>query len=164
MTHFAKVDWWLATLLGGIVIFEFGTAISVVVASVTTGSPPLREATGIALVLAGSGVLLGLALWACYRIRYEVSPPNLVIRFGPFRASVPLHSIVEVFPSRNPLSSPAPSLDRLRINYRRENGKLRFALISPKDKEGFVRDLSGAAPQLRSTMQAPLRFKAEGSA
>jgi hypothetical protein len=118
-------------------------------------------ALGIGLSLTAVGVLFGLVLWGCYGTRYEVTPSELIIRFGPFRSTLPLGSLVEVFPTRNPLSAPAPSLDRLQINYRGTDGETRFALISPKDKEGFVRDLARAAPRLRSPGGESLRLKAD---
>lgn len=90
---------------------------------------------------------MSLVLWGCYTTRYEVTSSDLIVRFGPFHTSLPLDRIVEVFPTHNPLSAPAPSLDRLRINYRKKNGKMWLALISPQDKEDFVRDLASAAPQ-----------------
>src|SRR5262245_12008235 len=118
-------------------------------------------ALGIGLALTPTGVLFGLALWGCYSTRYEVTPSDLIVRSGPFRSTLPLGSLVEVFPTRDPLSAPAPSLDRLRINYRGKDGKMRFTLIPPKDKEGFVRDLASAAPQLRNPGGEPLRLKAD---
>ncbi len=39
------------------------------------------------------------------------------------------------------LASPALSLGRLRIEYT-QHDKTRFMLISPKDKQGFLRDLA----------------------
>jgi hypothetical protein len=161
MVHHAKVDWWLAALLGGLALVEFVLGVAALVAVLTTGSRDPTTVLATAAVLIGIGVLIGLALWGCYKTRYEVTPPDLIVRFGPFSSKVPLDAIVEVFPSRNPMSAPAPSLDRLRINYRRKNGKMWFALISPQDKEAFVRDLAGAAPQLHSAADQPLRLKAE---
>jgi len=46
-------------------------------------------------------------------------------------------------------SAPAPSLDRLQVNYREKDGGIGFTLISPKDKEAFVRDLAQVAPRMR---------------
>jgi hypothetical protein len=164
MVHYAKVDWWLAALVGGAAAAEIAAGSGVVAMSVTTGEPDLPNALGIGGLMVGVGVLLGLLLWGCYKIRYEITSSELVVRFGPFRSTLPLAAIVEVFPTCNPLGAPAPSLDRLRINYRRKNGKMWFGLISPKDKEAFVRDLAKAAPQLRSTSDGPLRLKVEAPA
>ncbi len=82
---------------------------------------------------------------------YQITPEALVIRsrtYGLKFASIPLRSIRSVRPTRNPLSAPAWSLDRLQIDYTDEAGKRRFTLISPKDREGFMRDLAAVAPHL----------------
>jgi hypothetical protein len=149
--HYAKVDWWLAALLGGTAAVEVGAAALVLALGLTRGDPDLPTALFIAGTLAGSGLLIGVLLWGCYRTRYEISPPDLVVRFGPFGSRLPLDALEEVSPTRNPLSAPAPSLDRLRINYRTQRGALTYALVSPKDKEAFIRDLAAAAPGLRRT-------------
>lgn len=162
MVYFAKVDRWFAALIGGIVVLEFGTGLSIIVSSQIKGSPPFWDALGLGAVLFAGGAFLALMLYGCYRIRYELTGPELIIRFGPFRKAVSVSSIVEVFPTHNPLSAPAPSFDRLRVNYRRTDGKHRFLLISPKDRETFVRDLAGVATQLLPTGEGPLRLKASG--
>jgi hypothetical protein len=158
MIHYTRVDWWLAALMGGISLIEFTAGTAVLVGGLLMKNHLPAVIVGPSL-LAG-GVLFGLILWALYRIRYEIASPDLLIACGPFRSRLPLESIVEVFPTRNPLSAPASSLDRLRINYQRNNGKLWFTLISPKDREAFVRDLASAAPQLQSAGD-PLRLRAE---
>lgn len=61
---------------------------------------------------------------------------------------IPLSDIDEVPPSDSPLSSPALSLDRLRVSYR-ARGADRFVLISPQDKGGFIRELASNDPGLR---------------
>ena len=43
-------------------------------------------------------------------------------------------------PTRNPLSSPALSLDRLRIDY----GSGRSIMVSPEDKDKFIGDIEDA--------------------
>ncbi len=164
MIHPAKVDGWLAALLGGLTILEVGAGVSVLVAALATGDPLHQPGLIAGPVLLGCGVLLGLILRSLYRIRYEITATDLVICFGPFRSRLPLETIVEIFPTYNPLSAPAPSLDRLRINYRRKNGRRWFALVSPKDKEGFVRDLASAAPQLRRVPgHGPMWLQADGA-
>ncbi len=162
MVHGPKVDRWLALLLGGVVLLETVTGLALI-AGVGPETADANETLLAGVAMIGAGALIGIALWGCYRIRYELTPTDLVIRFGPFGTSIPLPSIVEVFPTRNPLSAPAPSLDRLRINYRKPNGKLTFALISPLDRGAFVRDLQTAAPQLQRFPDSPLHLKAPGA-
>ncbi len=84
-------------------------------------------------------VLFLLILYMFFTTQYVVDEHNdLQIYMGKFLfKKIPIAEIKEISPSRNLLSSPAPSLDRLEIKY----GKLRSVLISPKDKIGFVEEL-----------------------
>jgi len=159
MVHQTKVDRWVPALFGGLGVVMVALVAAFLVAGLTTGNPPLPAVLGPTAV----GALMGLVLWGCYRMRYEITPTDLRVCYGPFRTKVPLDAIVDVFPTRNPQSAPAPSLDRLQINYRRRNAAmgLEHILISPKNKEGFIRDLTSAAPQLRRVPDEPLRLKAE---
>ena len=146
-------------LIGAPAVIELAAAATVVAISLTTGEPDISTTAQISSVMVMVGLLLLLLLWGCYRTRYEITPFDLVVHFGPFHKAIPLSSIVEVFPTHNPLSAPAPSLDRLRVNYLRANGKLWFGLISPLDKAGFVRELASVAPHLQSDGDTKLRLK-----
>jgi hypothetical protein len=164
MVHAAKVDGWITALFGGLALLEVGVGVAVVGAAFIAGRPELPVSLTIASICAGAALLLGLLLCLCYSTRYEISSTDVIVRFGPFRTMLPLDAIVEVFPTRNPLSAPAPSLDRLRINYRRKNGMMWFALISPRDKLAFVRDLASATPNLQFASDEPLRLYVHESA
>ena len=87
------------------------------------------------------------SLWLIYGTRYLLTDDSLVAFCGPFRTVVALAAIEEVRPSRSPLASAAPSLDRLEI---RHSGRAIGLLISPLDKEGFMADLKLRCPQLVS--------------
>jgi hypothetical protein len=162
MVHPAKVDRWLAAVLGGAVLLELVVGGVVLNAALTTGRPSVAVGLGVGAACAAGAVLFSLALWGCYKIRYEVTSAELIVRYWPFRTRVPLQAIVEVVPTSNPLSAPAPSLDRLCVSYRKGSGWTTFVLISPADKEAFVRDLASAAPQLQRTGADPLHLKAPG--
>jgi hypothetical protein len=69
----------------------------------------------------------------------------LVIRFGLMKSRLSYASIRRVTPTRNPLSSPALSLDRLHI----DAGNPLGPNISPKDKDDVLRGLAERAPQLK---------------
>jgi hypothetical protein len=69
--------------------------------------------------------------------RYTLTESELRIVSGPFRWRIPLQEIRSVTPTRNPLSSPALSLDRLRIEY----GNGNWIMVSPRDKERFLKEL-----------------------
>jgi hypothetical protein len=153
MVHRAKVDRWLAAVLIAAALLPLALG-AVILAGGIDVPVPASEAMPAALGLTALSGLIILVLWACYKTRYEITATELIIWFPPFRTALPLESLFEVFPSHNPLSAPAPSMDRLRINYRRKSGRKGFALISPRDKESFVRDLTSAAPHLRLAPEA----------
>ncbi len=79
--------------------------------------------------------LIGIVLpfWVLLSTKYIIDHEELVVRSGPFSWTIPIASISSVQDTRNSRSSPALSLDRLRINY--HNGKA--IMVSPKNKEEF---------------------------
>lgn len=126
--HASKVDAWLVVV----------TALTSV-ASAAAAVVMIREGGVPTIVLLPVTLLLGagLPLWILLGTRYELSPGRLLIRCGPFRWTVPLNEIRAVTPTRNPLSSPALSLDRLRIDY----GRGSSVMISPRDQARFLEDM-----------------------
>lgn len=118
-TFRSKVDMWLVLILGA-------SALLVVV------GVGMATRTGEVSVVAA-----GIPAWIFATTRYDLSRESLIVRSGPFRWNIPLVDIKSVTPTRNPLSSPALSLDRLRIEY----GQRRAVMISPSDKDGFLRAL-----------------------
>jgi len=84
-------------------------------------------------------------IWILYGTHYTFRGDNLVVRSGPFRWTINIHEIISLTPTRNPLSSPACSLDRLRI----ELTKSKFGMmISPLEKEQFLDELVLRNPAL----------------
>ncbi len=70
--------------------------------------------------------------------RYTINQGHLHIVSGfLYKKEIPLYSIISITPSRNPISSPTFSLDRLEIRY----GTGDYVLISPKQKEDFLREI-----------------------
>jgi len=92
------------------------------------------------LVMVIAGILFS-------RTYYIIEGDELLIRLWFFQyPSINIHDIRSVKKSKNPISAPAASLDRLAIRH----GKMGFQLISPKDKEGFVRALLAVNPQIET--------------
>jgi hypothetical protein len=138
MIYRSKKDWWL-----------FGLVWCAVLAPLLFGLYNLlagNEQLGWALTRAGLGVAAAV-VFTTFPLDYEIKRDELVARSGFIRWRVPLVSIQEVSPSRNPASAPAWSLDRLRVEYVR-GGRTRSLYISPKDRQGFTRELADAAPGL----------------
>ncbi len=136
MVHKSKVDKWIAAVLLGVpVLMLLFTIIEFIGARFTSG-----------LILLGTfAFIFVIYLLVVYPVHYETKAEILVIRFGIIRYKIPYADIVSVRPTRNILSSPALSLDRLKI----EHGKSMPTLISPIDKRLFLEDLASHAPQLK---------------
>ena len=134
----SKRDLWLV-----IVLWAANVAMLLAAADVWRSSEPLLARLSFALLMIG---VTFFVLWILYATRYLLTGDELVARCGPFRSVVPLAAIEAVAPSRSPLASAATSLDRLEIKH---SGKALGLLISPQDKEGFLRDLKLRCPQLR---------------
>ncbi|WP_188506475.1 PH domain-containing protein [Parapedobacter pyrenivorans] len=76
---------------------------------------------------------------------YIINSDQLIIRSGMlYRKRVAISSIRKVKATRNPISSPAPSLDRLEIFY----NKFDSVIISPKDKAAFIASLIKLNPEI----------------
>ncbi|MCF2487529.1 PH domain-containing protein [Dyadobacter sp. CY347] len=66
---------------------------------------------------------------------YQISRNEIRIKSGFFYdKTIHISSIKKIIQTRNPLSSPALSLDRIELRYNRFDS----VMISPEDKEGFV--------------------------
>ncbi len=132
MTYSSKVDWWLAAIV-------LGSLAGPLVLGYTM-APDHETRTAVLLVtLAAIGLeLLVLALIA-WPIEYALEDSHLRIRAGfLLRWKIPYQEISQVYPTNNPLSSPAWSLDRLQID--------KFSgppmLISPGDQDRFLSEIA----------------------
>ncbi|NLE81483.1 MAG: PH domain-containing protein [Rhodococcus sp.] len=130
----SKVDLWLAVL-----IWVMPVAVVVAwIAALTSGSNDDLVAAVVASVLV-VGILFGLV----YPIRYGLDDKHLMVRFGLVRTRIPLADITTVKPTRNPLASPALSMDRLSIVS--GPGLTGTVMISPADRERFLNELASRA-------------------
>lgn len=128
VVHPSKVDTWLAVVLAIAMIASLVAALAVL-------AVPSPMAWAISAVTAIIGV--GLPLWLLLSTRYTLARDELLVRSGPFKWRIAVTDITSITPTSNPLSSPALSLDRLRIEY----GRGQSLMISPRDKERFVKDV-----------------------
>ncbi len=136
-TYRSKRDAWIVVLVWtGMLLAAFGAALQFL------GSEPLLQR---ALVLGLSVVVVAFVLSLLYGISYTIRDEELVVHAGPFRQRIALADIDRVRPSRNPLSSPAASLDRLMIQWNEER---RRVLISPEDKMEFMNTLDSCCAHL----------------
>lgn len=131
VTFKSKIDTWLLiVLLFAVVACLYGAAdvigrvdqIGVIVSGIIIG----------ALFISA-----GLPLWILLTTSYTLRDDRLDVRCGPFAWTVPIKDIEAVEPTRDARSSPALSLDRLRIGY----GAGREIMISPEPRSQFLRSL-----------------------
>ncbi|MFQ5935747.1 MAG: PH domain-containing protein [Acidiferrobacterales bacterium] len=135
MVYPSKKDTWLVLL---VTIPGLALSVSAIYQLVVRGSGDAVALPLLAAALLYWAVIVLLA----YPVYYEITSSKLVIRSGwLLKYEIVLTSIDSVRPTRNPLSAPAWSLDRLSIDYKK-NARQRFALISPQDKMQFLRELA----------------------
>ena len=134
----SKRDWWIVGLIWmGLLISVIGGIGPLVIAEASWGE--------LVLVV---GLILGmdsLMLWVLYGTGYTVTQDQLLIRCGPFGFRVRLDAIDSITPTRSPWSSPACSLDRLKIVY---GISQQSVMISPADKPGFLSAIVQQRPTL----------------
>jgi hypothetical protein len=104
--------------------------------------PEIVQSAKVALIIM---ILLILFIgWIWFGTGYKMMDNELKIYCGPFRHTISLQDIKEIKRTRSPLSSPACSLDGMEIKF----GKSNRILISPADKENFVKMLIRKSPQI----------------
>lgn len=125
----SKVDWWLAALL---------------IAPVVLIGALLLAGVSTPWVLVPILAPQALVIWILARTFCTVTDDTLLVRSGPFHWTIPLVSIRSLTATRNPLSSPALSLDRIAVDH--TGGRL---LVSPRNKAGFVRAIVEIVPGVK---------------
>jgi len=125
----SKRDWWLGLLIWGLVLLAGVPAL-------------LKPGKGQFIIMIAVLLFVG---WVWFGTGYEILDDELRIRCGPFRQKIPLREIKEIKKTRSPLSAPACSLDRMEIEY----GKSKRVMISPADKESFIKVIIEKSPYIR---------------
>lgn len=129
MVFESKVDNWLLLIVG------LAMAMSLSAFSVLLFVQPTVPNVFLALFILPVGVIL--PLWVLISTKYTVTQNELKVRSGPFKWVIARKDISSITETRNPLSNPALSLDRLLICY----GNDKKLMVSPEDKEGFLKAL-----------------------
>ncbi|UPO90695.1 PH domain-containing protein [Niallia sp. Man26] len=134
----SKKDWWLTVIIWGACIFAIGSGIYGLMVK------PFSIYVFI-IVLLGAIILPLIMLWFWLATYYVITDDSLIIKYGPFQTTIPLHRIQSLKKTRNPLSSPALSLQRIEIFY----DKYSSVLISPEKREMFIKVLSSKCPHMK---------------
>ncbi|MPS61073.1 MULTISPECIES: PH domain-containing protein [Acinetobacter] len=127
----SKIDWWL------LLIFVVITAN--IIFKIYQEVHHSSIGTNFSHLMIYSLVIL--VIWLpVFNTYYVVENNTLIIKSLVFRWKININDITQIEPTHNPLSSPALSLDRLKISYMK-NERIAKVMISPKDKEGFLNTL-----------------------
>ena len=122
----SKIDRWILVLILVVIVVQL---VAITTAISEAGEPGMI--TSLVLTMIG---VVALMIWLLLGTHYTVDRGVIRIVSGPFRWKIPIAEIPSIEATRSPLSSPALSMDRLRIRY----GKRRRIMISPADKAGFL--------------------------
>lgn len=134
----SKVDLWLAAVL----ILAPLTALGLGVAFILTGEPE-----GWIAVFTGCFMAVVMAALSI-PCRYTLDEKAVHIRCGLIEDHIPLRDIRRITPTFNPLSAPALSIRRVRIDTTH-----RSFLISPRKRERFIEELELRRAAMQRTPQ-----------
>lgn len=117
----------------------------------------MNEADSAKVTTGWGSALLMLALTAfCIHLflktHYVIDADNLIVHAGIlYKKKIPVAAVRKIMETRNPISAPAPSLDRIEIFYNRFDS----VVISPKDKIGLIADLTRLNPDIEVVYRSP---------
>ena len=124
----SKIDFWIGSVLAVLFVVSLFAGLKAL-------SAYTPDATWNALLIGCPGVVIPLV--AVLATRYTIDGKQLIVRSGLFWWRIPVSEISTITPTHDPIASPALSLNRLRIEY----GNKKHVLISPRDREGFLRQI-----------------------
>lgn len=129
----SRIDIWLLLLLALVIGVSLYTCVELLAAG-------MSGFWWILVITVGAGIVL--PLWLLLGTRYTLQSGQLRIRSGPLKWNISVADISAITATRNTMSSPALSLDRVRIDY----GPGKWVMISPRDKERFINDIERLRP------------------
>lgn len=127
----SKVDWWMAAIF-------LAVPISMIYGVITEPNAILMLVTTIVIVLLAT---------LFFGTKYIIEGEELIVYGGIYKKRINIKQIRSLRPSKNPLSAPAMSIDRIEITYNTTFSEV--ILVSPKDKEGFVKRLLEINPNIK---------------
>lgn len=127
----SRIDVWIAVVLALVIGVSLYTCVELFAVGV-------GGSWWILAITLGAGIVL--PLWLLLGTRYTLQPDQLTVRSGPLQWRIPVADISAITPTRSTMSSPALSLDRLRIDY----GPGQWVMVSPRDKQRFIKDVERA--------------------
>ncbi len=111
---------------------------------IINGAPLL----GILIMSAIMVPIIAFTLNIFFGTSYTIIDQNeLIVKCGMiYHSTVPISSIKSIRKTRNPISAPAPSMDRIELHY----GKWDSVILSPRDKRNFINELQKINPNIKT--------------
>lgn len=110
---------------------------------------PKPEDASLIFKLSAIGLTYVLILYIVLNTKYRIQDNILKVNIGFIKyKSIEIEKIKEVAKTNNIIASPAPSFDRIKIKY----GKYGSIILSPKNKEEFVKHLQSINPNIQSKL------------
>jgi membrane protein YdbS with pleckstrin-like domain len=134
-TYPSRIDTWLAAVTIAPIVLLLGFTI------ITYSQAPAAALVNLAVV----GMLLLIGALVGYPCEYTLADTELIIRSGVIRQRIAYRDITAIEKSGSLWAGPALSLRRVKISYAG-----RFQLISPREREEFIEDLSSRLAAARS--------------
>ncbi|MGW9684943.1 PH domain-containing protein [Flagellimonas sp. 2504JD1-5] len=122
---------------------SYGLLLFVVTVLIGTSIPIVSQGnwTGVGINV----LVLLFVLYVFFSVHYIIEGNDLIIRVGIlFKWRIEISTIKMIAKSNSWISSPAASLDRLNIIYKKHSS----ILVSPRDKKGFIKELTRINPDI----------------
>src|SRR5258708_35663741 len=122
MTYPSKTGWWITLLVLPVMVLMPGMGVFLLYMAIAQAAPLPALFPGLILSVVG-----GLTLWAFFSTSREITPTDLIVRFGPLPWIIPSEGVTQV--GRKKGMSPewasalARSRDRRVITYRHPTGQ-----------------------------------------
>ena len=126
----SKIDWWVYIVFWGFIALTVWTTWGLLSGEKTS--------EGWMSVVISWGCTFGLIIPLFTKTYYLLGDEELFISCWIIKIHIPYGNILSVKETNNPLSSPALSLDRIRIEYNTKPAGKRSVMISPEDKQEFI--------------------------
>jgi hypothetical protein len=144
----------LTAILAGVVLIREGIVESDSHNFESAGLSRALMVVGVGCIAIGT-LVLPLVLWLSLSGSYEITPEELIVRFGPFRQRYQLSSIAEANATTMPLGplglglGTSPDWDCVSIKFRPDGRFTPWPLvICPDNKAEFLRELAERVPGL----------------
>ena len=123
----SKIDWWIL----GFVIAMTGLLVQLLFTMYAKGTMVEYPEHTMVYIFT-----IAVLWWPVFSTTYAIGNNTLTIRSMFLKWVIPLENIKTVSKTNNSISSPALSLDRLKIEYLKD-GKMKQILVSPRDQQAF---------------------------